>query len=208
VQLSPLGVPSGEGKGGAPAAGQSESLFVVTVRWEYTVIPRFHSRRFACVSDRDEYHDLMQDAGDTSAWWFTPKGGIDANSRDAFEVVRFTVDGDERPIRRAEKKNGQVYTVPLGVEENHNEPVRISYTYRTITAERGHLLYIDIEQPTRGVEVALDYGDCDIEQVSVLDLIASSRTTRVERTPASVPGRSVSVSFDGWASPRSGVGFV
>lgn len=77
-----------------------------------------------------------------------------------------------------------------------------------MTAERGHLLYIDIEQPTRGIEVELDYDDCDMERVSVLNLIASSRVTRVERTPASVPGRSVRVTFDGWAFPRSGVGFV
>jgi hypothetical protein len=194
--------------GGASSPDQTESLFVVTVRWEYTVIPRFHTRRFACVSERDEYHDPMQDSDDTSAWWFTPKGGIDANSKEAFEVVQFTVDGEERTIRRAEKKTGQVYTVALGTDVNTDAPARISYTYRTVTAERGHLLYIDIEQPTRGIEVELDYGDCDIERVSVLALIASSRSTRVERTPTSVPGRSLRVSFDSWAFPRSGVGFV
>ncbi|WP_100513887.1 hypothetical protein [Mycobacteroides abscessus] len=44
--------------------------------------------------------------------------------------------------------------------------------------------------------------------ISVLDLIVSSRTIRVERTPTSVSERSVRVSFDGWAFPRSGVGFV
>jgi hypothetical protein len=73
-----------------------------------------------------------------------------------------------------------------------------------VTAQRGHLLYIDIEQPTRGIEVELDYGDCDVERVTVLDLIASSRATRIVRTPESVPGRSVRVSFHGWAFPRSG----
>jgi hypothetical protein len=180
----------------------------VTVRWEYTVIPRHSTRRFVVVSDRDEYLDLMQDADGTSAWWYTPKGGISANNRSAFEVVQFSVDGEERPIRRTEKKSGQTYTISLGTAVDADTPVRISYTYRTVTAERGHLLYIDIEQPTRGIEVELDYGDCDIERVSVLDLIASSRATRVERTPASIPGRSVRVSFDGWAFPRSGVGFV
>lgn len=208
VQLTPLNKPTQTATGDASAPDSTEPLFVVTVRWEYTVIPRFHTRRFACVSDRDEYNDLMQDADDTSAWWFTPKVGIDANSKDAFEVVQFTVGGEERTIRRAEKKSGQIYTVALGTDAKDDQPVRVSYTYRTVTAERGHLLYIDIEQPTRGIEVELDYGDCDIERVSVLDLIASSRSTRVERTPATVPGRSVRVSFNGWAFPRSGFGFV
>ncbi|MDM2496015.1 hypothetical protein PP564_12975 [Mycobacteroides abscessus] len=208
IQLSPLGIPRGTAHGGASAHDQPESLFVVTVRWEYTVIPRFHTRRFACLSDKDEYRDLVEEFDGTSAWYFTPKGGIDASQRDAFEVVQFTVDGEERAIRRAERKSGQLYSVSIGTPPDDGSPVRISYTYRTITAERGHLLYVDIEQPTRGIEVELDYGDCDIERVSVLDLIASSRATRVERTPASVPGRSVRVAFDGWAFPRSGVGFV
>ncbi|MFH5211377.1 hypothetical protein ACHIPZ_24690 [Antrihabitans sp. NCIMB 15449] len=184
-------------------------MFVVTVRWEYTVVPHHQVRRFACTSDRAEYTELARDYDGTSAWYFTPKSGIDANAKEAFELVQFTVDGQDREIRRTSRKGGQVYAVDLGVTASDTEtPVTISYTYRTVTAVRGHLLYVDIEQPTRGIEVELDYGDCDIERVSVLDLIASSRATRVERTPASVPGKSVRVGFDGWVFPRSGVGFV
>ncbi|SKD26623.1 Uncharacterised protein [Mycobacteroides abscessus subsp. massiliense] len=44
--------------------------------------------------------------------------------------------------------------------------------------------------------------------IRVLELIVSSRTIRVERTPPSVPERFVRVPFDGWAFPRSGVGFA
>ncbi|WP_421874667.1 hypothetical protein [Mycolicibacterium wolinskyi] len=208
VQLSPLATPTGTAEGSASANGDPESLYVVTVRWEYTVVPRFHTRRFVCISDKDEYRDLIEEYDGTSAWYFTPKGGVDANSKEAFEVVQFAVNGEERPIRRTERKGGQVYTVGIGTAAGDESPVNLSYTYRTVTAERGHLLYIDIEQPTRGIEVDLDYGDCDIERVSVLDLIASSKSTRVERTPVSVPERSVRVSFDGWAFPRNGVGFV
>lgn len=149
-----------------------ESLFVVTVHWEYTVIPRFHTRHFACVSDTGEYRDLVEEYDGTSAWFFTPKGGIDATTKDAFEVVPFTVEGEEPPIRRAEKKTGQIYTVSLGADTKQEQPVRLAYTYRMLTAERGHLLYIDVEQPTRGIEVELEYSDCNIERVSVLDLIA------------------------------------
>lgn len=206
VQLSPLDPSESAAPRSHPTSG--DPLFVVTVRWEYTVVPRHHTRRFACVSDRDEYRDLMQEFDGTSAWYFAAKNGIDADSRDAFEVVQFSVNGEERTIRRAVRKSGQIYSVGLGTNPNDETPVTISYTYRTVTARRGHLLYVDIEQPTRGMEVELDYGDCPIERVSVLDLIASSRATRVERTPETVPGKSVRVSFDGWAFPRSGVGFV
>jgi hypothetical protein len=204
IQLSPLGTATGN----ASPSRQREPLFVVTVRWEYTVVPRHHTRRFACVDDRDEYRELLEDSDGTSAWYLAPQNGIDASAKEAFEVVQFTVDGEERPIRRAERKTGQIYTVGLGTPANDDTPMTISYTYRTVTARRGHLLYIDIEQPTRGIDIELDYGDCDIERVSVLDLIASSRAARVERTPESVPGKSVRVAFDGWVFPRSGVGFV
>lgn len=44
--------------------------------------------------------------------------------------------------------------------------------------------------------------------MNVLDFIASSETTRVSKSPTTVPGKSVSVEFDGWVFPRSGVAFV
>lgn len=174
IQLSPLGIPKGSAKGAALQPIQEEPLFVVTVRWEYTVVPHHRTRRFVCVSDKDEYRDLVQDFDRTSAWYFTPKSGIEANSREAFEVVQLTVNGDERPNRRAERKTGQIYTVGLGTPTGDETPVTISYTYRTVTAVRGHLLYIDIEQPTRGIEVALDYGDCDVERVTVVPVTDGS----------------------------------
>ncbi|CCK64168.1 Protein of unknown function [Mycobacterium canettii CIPT 140070017] len=42
----------------------------------------------------------------------------------------------------------------------------------------------------------------------MLDLIASSRATRVEHTPTCVLGKSVRVSFGGRVFARSGLGFV
>ncbi|WP_306359799.1 hypothetical protein [Nocardia sp. CC227C] len=183
-------------------------LFTVTVRWEYSVIPRHQSRRFAAVSDKTEYAELAREDG-TFAWYVTPKEGIDATDQVAFELLQFSVDGQERTIRRSARKTGQIYTADLGLDVRQAEaPVTIAYTYRTVTERRGHLLFVDIEQPTRGIEVELDYSDCAIERVSVLDFIASSRATRIERSPNTVPGRSVRVGLDGWVFPRSGVGFV
>jgi hypothetical protein len=39
----------------------SPALFIVTARWEYTVIPKSLTRRFVCVSDPDEYRELAED---------------------------------------------------------------------------------------------------------------------------------------------------
>ncbi|MFL6137381.1 MAG: hypothetical protein ACJ74O_06215 [Frankiaceae bacterium] len=192
-----------------PAAAGGVPPFVATVRWEYRVIPRYSSRRFVCTSSREEYHELAQEPAATSAWFMRPENDSDATSRAAFELVQFSVDGEERSISRSVRKTGQVYSVSLGrnlVEAG--QPVTIAYTYRTLTSQHGHLLHFDIEQPSRGVDFELDYSDCGIAYVNVLDFIASSRKTRVSQTPASVPGRAVAVQFDGWVFPRSGVAFV
>jgi hypothetical protein len=192
---------------GAPDG--STPTFTATVRWDYTVVPEHQTRRFACVSDRQEYRELAQDPAATSAWYMRPKAGIDAGSREAFELVHFSVDGDSRPIRRAVRKDGQLYTVNLGEEAvRAAKPVSVSYTYRTLASRHGHLLHVDVEQPTRGFSVELDYSDTDISYINLLDFIASSKSTRVSQTPTSVPGKSVGVAFDGWLMPRSGVAFV
>ena len=191
------------------SATKTPDLFTVTIRTDYTTIPVHSQRRFVCLSDKDEYRELATDLGQTSAWFLKPKPGIDAGSRDAFELVQFTVDGQERPIKRSVRKGQQTYTASIPDEVLHAEqPVRISYTYRTITERGGNLLHFDVEQPTRGISVELDYGSSSIEAVSVLDFFASSGRSRVQRTPTSVPGKSVSVAFDGWVFPRSGVAFV
>jgi hypothetical protein len=186
-----------------------ERLFVTTVRWEYSVVPKHATRRFACVSDIEAYRELAQEAGATSAWYVRPDGDVEAASREAFELVQFTVDGVDRPISRSVRKAGQIYSVNLGDDMAEGERlVTISYTYRTLSPQHGHLLYVDIEQPTRGVDIELDFDGCGISYVNVLDFIASSQKTRVSTTPASLPTRSVGVQFDGWVFPKSGVAFV
>ena len=41
-------------------------LLDATVEWEYTTIPSSATRRFACVSDQDEYNELRQDVPATA----------------------------------------------------------------------------------------------------------------------------------------------
>lgn len=192
---------------GAPPAGRSP-LFVTTVTWEYTVVPTTQVRRFACVGDRADYRELIQDPT-TSVWYVNPRHGAEAKSKAAFELVQFALEGQELPIRRTERSDGQTYSVNVGKEVmDEAKPVTISYTYRTVVPVRGHLLHLDLEQPTKGVGIDLDYSDCGIEYVNVVDFIASSEQTRVSKSPDSVPGQRVSVGFDGWVFPRSGVAFI
>lgn len=183
--------------------------FVVTVTWSYTVTPTHVTQRFACVSDKDEYHDLISDIPSTTSWFMTPRPGFDASQKDAFELVGFTVNGERRTIRRSERKTGQTYSVNIGDDlVREGKPVQITYVYKTITPQHGHLLYFDIEQPTKNIKVEFDYSAVEIAHVSVLDLIASSKRSRVLRLPDNVPGKSITVDFDGWVFPRTGFAFV
>jgi hypothetical protein len=190
----------------APAG--SERL-VVTVRQEYMVVPASQTRRFASVSDQDEYREIMEESAANFVWFTNPSSGVDAGSTDAFELVQFSVDGNERPIRRSVRKGGQLYSVNLGIPEaDRHQPVKLTFTYRLMPAAHSRWLSIDIDQPTRGLDVELDYSDTSIEQVSMLDFIASSQRSVVTKTPPQVPGKTVGLGFDGWLLPKSGVIFV
>lgn len=190
-----------------PATGRG-SMFVATLRWEYRVVPTNPTMRFACVSDPSEYRDLLRDQATTSAWYFDQSASVDAASPDAFELVQLTVDGKPRTIRRTERRGAQLYTVSLGAAATTDKPVVIAYTYRVLVQRHGHVLYLDLPRPTKGLNVQLSYGDSGIRRVTVLDFIASSEATRVDQAPAAVPARSAGVGFDGWIFPRSGVAFV
>lgn len=187
----------------------TSSAYEVVVQWEYTTVPAHEVHRFACVSNRDEFQELVRDTPYTSTWFLTPRLGFDARNRESFELLLYAVDGEMKPIRRSERKSGQTYSVSLGAgPDRTGKPVRVSYLYRTITPDFGHLLHVDVDQPTRGFTVELDYSDTDISEVSVLDLVASRSAARVERLPADLPGKSLSVRLDGWIFPRTGFAFV
>lgn len=188
--------------GGAPA-------FAVTVTWEYTLIPSSPVQRFACTSNRDEFHELLSEIPSTSTWFMTPRPGFNAADREAFELLQFSVDGAELPIRRSARKSGQTYSVRLGDERVRDaRPVRIRHVYRTITPQSGHMLHVTIAQPARGLTLSLDYTDTDIASMRVTDLISSARRPRLARMPNEAEAREVTMDVPGWILPQAEVTFV
>lgn len=190
---------------GGPDHGAG-AQFVATIRWEYRVVPTEARQRFTCVSDLEEYRRLVE-AGTNDVWYFEPTVGLTAASRDAFALVQFTVDGEPLRIRRSARAASQGFSVEL-LPEHLGREVSLSYTYRVLVQKHGHLLYLDVAQPTHGLTVELDYSHTNIRHVTALDFVASSRQPRTTYSPESTPGRSVSVSTDGWLFPKSGIAFV
>ncbi|MBF6299093.1 hypothetical protein IU459_16305 [Nocardia amamiensis] len=193
----------------AHAVSTDPSGLVITVRQEYTTVPSGTLRRFVSVSDADEYRALTHDPASTFAWYYNPTSGIDAGAKEAFELVQFTVDGEERAIRRSARKGAQTYTVDLGLpDSDRTRPRTLAFTYRLQPAPQSRWLQFTVDQPSRGINIDLDYSDTDIAYVNLIDFIASSHKTVVTKSPDTVPGRTIGLQFDGWIMPRSGVAFV
>jgi hypothetical protein len=190
-----------------PAAGAG-SMFVATVQWEYRFTPTNSVLRYSCVSDLDAYRELLSDPTSTEEWYFEPINGLDAGSPKAFELVSVTVNGKSRPIRRSGRKGGQVYTVSLGDEVGHDQQVSVAYTYRVLVQQHGHVLHLDLVQPTKDFTAELWYGDCGIRFLNVLDYLSGPRQPRVGELAATDPSPSVQVSYPGWTFPKGGVAFV
>lgn len=74
--------------------------FEVLVQWEYTTVLSNPVKRFAVTSDREEFHDLVSDIPSTSTWFMTPRPGFDPSSQEAFELLQFSINGEEQRIRR------------------------------------------------------------------------------------------------------------
>lgn len=189
-------------------AARTDQMFVATVRWEYRTVPASSTVRFACVSNQAGYRDLLRDPTIASVWYFGKPAGIDAASREAYELTEFAVDGRPRPIRRTERAGSQTCVTTIPTSALAGQPVTISCTYRVLVKRHGHLLYLDLPRPTKGLHVELAYGGCGIRAVNALDFIASSERVRVSRMPAAAPSPSVDLGFDGWIFPKSGVAFV
>jgi hypothetical protein len=190
------------------SAVSSRPMFVATVRREYQVTPVVATLRFASTGDLREYRDQFRDPTLAGQWYFETKDHLDASDRHVFELVQFTVDDTERPIRRTQRQGSQVYTVTLSKAALTKPEMTIAYTYRALVPQHGHLLYLDVPRPTKGIEVQLNYAGTGIRYVNTLDFMASAEPVRIQPSLTAAPTPAVTVSFDGWLFPRSGVAFV
>jgi hypothetical protein len=190
----------------ASASSTAAPMFVATVKWEFRTKLSSPYLRFACVSTLDDYRALSRDTTITETWDFKPIDGLDGASPEAFDLLQVMVDGAVRPTRRSTRRGAQFFTAELG--DVVGDDVAISYTYRALVRQHGHLLRIEPSRPTKGFSVRLSYAGCGFKFVNVLDYIAGSRPARIEELPPSDPAPSVQVSYDAWIFPKSAVAFV
>lgn len=194
-----LGIPRGRSVAPTP-------FFDLRVRWEYTVTPRHRFRKFAVVSDRQRYDQLVAERGETSVWYRRPVPGLAVSDPEVFALEQFTVNGTPVPFTRQVDEVSQVYTVDLGKQVIQQEQaVVISFSFRTRTLRSGHVVHLDIDRPTRGLDVELRYDPEQVGQMRILDFASigeGGRLTQVPNTPT------LRYRYDGWLFPRAGMVFV
>ena len=194
-----LGIPRGRSIAPTP-------FFDLRVRWEYTVTPRHRFRKFAVVSDRQRYDQLVAERGETSVWYRRPVPGLAVSDPEVFALEQFTVNGTPVPFTRQVDEVSQVYNVDLGEQVIQQEQaVVISFSFRTRTLRSGHVVHLDIDRPTRGLDVELRYDPEQVGQMRILDFASigeGGRLTQVPNTPT------LRYRYDGWLFPRAGMVFV
>lgn len=194
----------------SPSTGYG-SMFVATVRREYKITTSNPVMRFSCVSDFDEYRELLSDPTSTEVWFFDPpaKGGnLNGSSSKVFDVLQVTINGKHPSMRYAKRATSQTISVPTGIKDGEVKELSVSYTYRALVERHGHMLILETGQLSKGMHVEFNYGDCGIRYVNVVDAIASTDEPMISRTPTHVETPSISVGFDGWVLPKAQVGFV
>ncbi|MDQ6525545.1 hypothetical protein RB608_18140 [Nocardioides sp. LHD-245] len=206
VRLSALAERSTEG---APRGSVGVPLFEVIVTWDYTLVPSARVQKFACVSNRDEFHDLLDEVPATSTWFLSPKTRLQPTDKAAYELLQFSVDGEPCSIRRSATETRQTYTVDLGEDVvRAGKPVKIRHTLRTVITREGHWLQLAMTQPTKNLRLTLDYTDTNISTLQVTDLVSSAKQPWVSYLPQEQSTKVVSIEVPGWVLPKAAVTFI
>lgn len=177
------------------------SMFVVTTRWQYRTPNLPPLLRFSAVTDPQVYQQLTADPASIETWLLHP-------SKDDFELLQCTINGQPQTIARRKNGNNRLFTVTTNSVETSGY-IDVTYTHRTLVSQHGHQLFIDFST-TKGLRLDFTYTpECDIRHVNVLPYIASPTQPRVERSPHGITNPSISLDFgDAWTFPRSGVVFT
>lgn len=184
----------------------SNPFFDLTVRWEYTVTPKHRFRKFAVVSDRRRYEELVAQRGETSVWFRRPTPGFDVSDPEVFTLEQFTIDGVDVAFERQADDVSQVYAVDLGEEVvRAGKPVVIAFRFRTAAPAAGHSFHLNIDRPTKGLDVELNYDPAAVAQVSLMDFASRGDGGRISDEPDTSTLR---YRYDGWLFPRAGLVFA
>ncbi|MEU8944230.1 hypothetical protein [Streptomyces sp. NPDC048489] len=193
-----------------PAEGPG-SMFVATLNWQCCITPTTPVLRFSVTSDDETFRDDSSDPATTGAYFFQKRDylSVSASSREAFQVLDASVNGEPLKLRRSERKDSQTYTANLGEHFESGKAVTLTYSIRLLVQQNGHMLHVDLAQPTKNFAAELWYQrECGIRKVNVVDYLSGPRESRITATAATEASPNVTVAQEGWTWPKAGVSFV
>mgnify|MGYP001714078752 CR=1 FL=1 len=110
------------------------------------------------------------------------------------------------PFTRQVEEAGQIYVVDLGAEViTDAKPVVIAFRFRSLVPRNGHVFHLNIDRPTKVLDVELSYDADAIERVRLMDFASRGDGGRVSEEPQSAVVR---YRYDGWLFPRAGLVFA
>lgn len=132
-----------------------------------------------------------------------PPALTSATPRSSLE--QFTIDGVDIAFERQADDVSQVYVVDLGEEAiRAGKPVVVAFRFRTRTRRNGHAIHVDVDRPTRGLEVEFHYGDADVAQARMLDFASIGEGGRTDNDPDT---QTLRYRYDDCLFPRAGLAF-
>jgi hypothetical protein len=164
-----------------------------------------------CVSSKEAYDDVLWGDQDFFyAWLQPPTREFPEVSESSFEVEGIAVNGTRLGIcttKNLDPRRMLVVCRDDFLEPLQGQQVIVEATFRVKVPKRAHSLNLSVVAPTRGVLMALFYGDTDVHRVEVTDMFVSSRRPEIRELPTSTRPRAIEVQLREWAFPKGGVVF-
>jgi hypothetical protein len=166
---------------------------------------------FSSVAKHKHYQERLADHNNEYTFFSELTKEFPQMSDKAFTLESFSINEYAIPIPTPKHTEHDVCYV---VEDDNliklfGTEVEIKYRFKTFIQKRGHMLMVNLVCPTKGVEIAVDFGGTkDIAFMNVFPFLFSSAPARIDFTPNFENASKAEVSVREWAFPNGGVSFV
>jgi hypothetical protein len=164
-----------------------------------------------CVSSKKAYDDVLWGGQDFFYVWLQPPTReFPTVGESSFEVESIEVNGTRLGICTTKNLDDQHMLIVCRddlLSALQGQWAIVEATFMVKVPKRAHFINLGVVVPTRGVVMALNYGDTDVHRVEVVDMFVSSRRPEIRELPTSTRPRAVEVQLREWAFPKGGVVF-
>jgi len=166
---------------------------------------------FSSVGNKDDYHKRLADHNNEYTYFFELTKEFPKISDKAFKLESFSVN--EYAVQIPSPQCG-AHDICYAIDDDNltkyfGTEVEIKYRFKTFIQKRCHMLMINLVCPTKGVEIAVEFGGAkDIVFMNVFPFLFTNSPPRIDFTPNFENATKAEVAVREWAFPNGGVSFV